>query len=67
MKISNLKILTAIITAWFSACAVGPDYVKPEVENSTEFKEALNWKKAEPKDHEILSKWWEVFNDPKLN
>jgi NodT family efflux transporter outer membrane factor (OMF) lipoprotein len=48
-------------------CTVGPDYVKPAVETPSAFKEAQNWKVAQPRDNLPRDKWWEVFDDPLLN
>src|SRR4051794_37257510 len=53
--------------ALLAACSVGPDYVRPEVESPAAFKEMQGWKQAEPKDHEIRGKWWEIFGDPLLD
>src|SRR5215472_16086380 len=48
-------------------CTVGPDYVKPAVEAPSAFKEAQNWKVAQPRDNLPRDKWWEVFDDAQLN
>jgi NodT family efflux transporter outer membrane factor (OMF) lipoprotein len=51
-----------------SACAVGPDYVKPAVVVPAKYKEAKkHWKVAEPCDDRDHGPWWEVFHDPQLN
>ncbi|MFI4940325.1 MAG: efflux transporter outer membrane subunit, partial [Burkholderiales bacterium] len=50
-----------------SACAVGPDYVKPNVETPATFKEQAGWKIAQPADLDIPGKWWELYHDPLLN
>ena len=50
-----------------SACAVGPDYKKPAISIPKEFKEAAQWKLAEPKDELPRGNWWEIFADSKLN
>lgn len=55
------------VIALLSGCAVGPDYVRPPVEVPASYKEAENWKVAEPKDHLIRGGWWEIFNDPYLS
>lgn len=55
-----------VLLLQLSACAVGPDYVRPPVETPAEFKEAKGWKTAQPRDHELRGKWWEVFDDPVL-
>lgn len=64
----QMKLLAvAASTVLLSACAVGPDYVRPEVAQPAVFKEAAGWKTAEPRDQEIRGKWWEIYNDPLLN
>ncbi len=60
-------IMFAAMAGFISACAVGPDYVKPTAPTPAGYKEMEGWKVAEPKDHEVRGKWWEVFNDPQLN
>lgn len=50
-----------------SACAVGPDYVRPATEAPTAFKENKDWKTATPKDQELRGNWWEIYQDPQLN
>ena len=49
------------------ACTVGPDYRRPSSAASTNFKELKGWKQAQPRDHELPGKWWEIFKDPYLN
>lgn len=58
---------SALSLMLLSACAVGPDYVRPAVEMPTAFKESAGWKIAKPRDQEIRGKWWEIYNDPLLN
>ena len=66
--VHQMKLLAALIpVALLAACAVGPDYKRPDVEQPAAFKENANWKIAEPRDTEIRGKWWEVYNDPLLN
>lgn len=61
------KIVVASIAVFFSACTVGPDYLKPTAVVPLEFKETKGWKVAQPQDEAIKGKWWEIFNDPQLN
>lgn len=55
------------LVAALTGCTVGPDYVRPEAEVPVAFKEARNWKRAQPQDHRPRGNWWEIFNDPLLN
>ncbi|MEN6320952.1 MAG: efflux transporter outer membrane subunit [Syntrophaceae bacterium] len=48
-------------------CSVGPDYTRPDVAVPAGFKELKGWRKAQPRDQEIRTKWWEEFGDPLLN
>jgi NodT family efflux transporter outer membrane factor (OMF) lipoprotein len=60
-------VASTLLMALLTACAVGPDYVRPAVETPASFKESAGWKTAEPRDQEIRGKWWEIYNDPLLN
>ncbi len=51
-----------------SGCAVGPDYERPALEVSDDFKESPSgWKEAQPRDEISRGKWWEIFGDAELN
>lgn len=68
MKLKGVRIAVFAATiALLSACAVGPDYVRPTVEAPAAYKEMDGWKPAQPRDQEIRGKWWEAFGDPLLN
>ncbi|MDD1644564.1 MAG: efflux transporter outer membrane subunit [Methylococcaceae bacterium] len=62
-----LRLLAVICTLILNACTVGPDYRRPSSATSTSFKELKGWKQAQPRDHELPGKWWEIFKDPYLN
>jgi NodT family efflux transporter outer membrane factor (OMF) lipoprotein len=59
--------LLPVVLVLASGCTVGPDYVRPRVVAPEAFKEMDGWKKAEPADHLLRGKWWEIFNDSRLN
>lgn len=61
------QLLNVICFLMLTACTVGPDYRRPVSATSTKFKELKGWKQAQPRDHEIPGKWWEIFKDPYLN
>lgn len=63
-----------------AGCMVGPKYRTPSALprpaqtpaayrelTPADFKNTDGWKVAEPKDDALRGKWWEIFNDPKLN
>jgi NodT family efflux transporter outer membrane factor (OMF) lipoprotein len=50
-----------------AACTVGPDYVRPPEVVPEAYKEMQGWKVAEPMDHLVRGKWWELFDDPQLS
>jgi NodT family efflux transporter outer membrane factor (OMF) lipoprotein len=58
-----------LIGATLSACAVGPDYQRPQSAVPTAYKEAQNdkWKIAVPADQVQRGNWWEIFADEQLN
>ncbi len=61
-----LQALLSIVLQ-FSGCTVGPKYHQPPVETPTAYKEIGNWKTAEPGDQKLPEKWWEIFQDSRLN
>jgi NodT family efflux transporter outer membrane factor (OMF) lipoprotein len=63
-----LRLLSAFAgLAWVAACAVGPDYHRPKMETSADFKESAEWKPSEPNDVFNRGPWWEIFKDDVLN
>ena len=63
MKLFSILTLTLALTG----CAVGPDYLRPDVDSPPAFKEAPGWKAAEPQDESPRGHWWEVYGDTDLN
>ena len=58
--------LTLLFVAMLTACTLGPDYVRPDVNVPQAWKEAP-YKTAEPADASPRGAWWERFNDPLLD
>ena len=49
-------------------CVVGPRYSRPSAPIPTDYKETpQNWKLAQPADQTLRGKWWETYQDPRLN
>ena len=53
--------------ALLSACAVGPDYVRPTLPVPAAYKESGNWKPADPGRALSGQPWWQAYGDPALN
>ncbi len=61
------KTALIVMAGTLAACAVGPDYRRPETPVSANYKEAESgrWKIATPNAIE-QGQWWEVFNSDEL-
>jgi multidrug efflux system outer membrane protein len=58
----RIAVLCVAAGALLSACAVGPDYQRPEIKAPEE------WRIDYPKAAEVANtKWWEQFGDPALD
>jgi NodT family efflux transporter outer membrane factor (OMF) lipoprotein len=68
-KAFSLGVLgsACIALGLIAGCAVGPKYTKPTVQVPPAYKEAGNWKLAQPSDSAAKGKWWEIFKEPQLN
>lgn len=53
--------------ALVSACAVGPDYVRPAAPVPVAYKELEGWKRAEPRVAASGAPWWSIYSDPVLD
>jgi NodT family efflux transporter outer membrane factor (OMF) lipoprotein len=59
--------VAASAVLWLAGCAVGPDYVRPDVDTPAAFKETGDWKLAEPSDAVSKGEWWAIYQDPVLS
>ena len=68
-------LFLSLCFAGLAGCTVGPNYHRPTAPAPPSYKEQAvvptpppgNWKQAQPDDAAHRGKWWEVYNDPKLN
>ena len=67
MKHFPTVLVLSYIVLFYGCAAVGPDYVRPDVPVSKD------WRAASPMDqekqqtnHQRLAVWWRAFNDPML-
>ncbi|MGS0743010.1 efflux transporter outer membrane subunit [Glaciimonas sp. GG7] len=59
--------VAAALSATLSGCAVGPDYVRPQIDTPAAFKENTAWKTATPQQIDTNHPWWETYGDSTLN
>ena len=60
-----MSVAAALAVA--AACAVGPNYHRPKLDTSPDFKEAGAWKPSEPNDALNRGPWWEIYGDDVLS
>ncbi|MGL4315158.1 MAG: efflux transporter outer membrane subunit [Pseudomonas sp.] len=65
MPLRPLYLAIAVLT--LSACAVGPDYLRPDSAPSAQFKQAAGWKGAAPADTALRGDWWTLYGDAELD
>jgi NodT family efflux transporter outer membrane factor (OMF) lipoprotein len=68
-KLLARAFAVAIGAALATACAVGPDYHRPDAVTTVaaDFKESADWKPSEPNDVLSRGPWWKIFNDEQLD
>jgi NodT family efflux transporter outer membrane factor (OMF) lipoprotein len=76
MTMFRLQTVAATaVCALIAGCTVGPNYKRPTAPSAPAFKGNApppsipngSWKQAQPSDQVLRGKWWEIYNDPKLN
>jgi NodT family efflux transporter outer membrane factor (OMF) lipoprotein len=69
MKVLRLlaALSSAITMLTLSACAVGPDYRRPETDVPAAWAATIPWREATPEDAERKGSWWTGFEDPELD
>ena len=61
------SLLALAAAALLSACAAGPDYVRPTLPVPDAYKEAGGWKPADPRPAASGLAWWTAYGDPVLD
>ena len=62
------RLLALVLsTLLLNACAIGPDYQRPDTTTPVAFKEAAGWRQANPSDALARGAWWELYGDAQLN
>jgi NodT family efflux transporter outer membrane factor (OMF) lipoprotein len=65
--VQRAAVISLASVLFLAGCAVGPKYQRPPVEVPPAYKEAGNWKTAQPNELSLRGNWWEIFQDPQLN
>ncbi|HLT05455.1 MAG TPA: efflux transporter outer membrane subunit [Pseudomonas sp.] len=60
-------LVLALAVTGLSACALGPDYQRPELEISDHYRQVQGWKPAAPADTLERGAWWALYDDWELN
>ncbi|MBV8732582.1 MAG: TolC family protein, partial [Acidobacteriia bacterium] len=74
-RVTKDTVPLAFILVLFAGCNPAPKYSRPTFPAPPSYKEAppdqykevAGWKIADPSDDKIRPKWWEMYNDPRLN
>ena len=64
------RALSLVALATVAGCqylSVGPVYHRPSLEVPESYKEARDWKPAEPQDTKPRGNWWDLYDDPDLD
>ncbi|HTO20563.1 MAG TPA: efflux transporter outer membrane subunit [Pseudomonas sp.] len=62
------RLLTlALLVGSLSACALGPDYQRPELDIPEQYRQVQGWKPAAPADALERGAWWSRYDDWELD
>ena len=67
MRLMSRALCLTTGAALATACAVGPDYHRPQFDAAANYKESSDWKPSEPNDVLSRGPWWKIFNDDVLD
>jgi NodT family efflux transporter outer membrane factor (OMF) lipoprotein len=69
IRVGAQSITTICVASivFLAGCTVGPKYHRPPAEVPPAYKEAGNWKTAQPSELSLRGNWWEIFQDSQLN
>ena len=63
----TLRLTPLAAMLLLSACAVGPNYRRPDAPVAGDYKENKDWKPAVPAQVPSDQPWWSIYNDPLLD
>jgi NodT family efflux transporter outer membrane factor (OMF) lipoprotein len=62
-----LRLVALATVAGCQYLSVGPVYHRPSIEVPQGYREAQEWKPAEPQDTKPRGNWWDLYDDPDLD
>lgn len=62
-----LRVVAAAMALSVTACALGPDYVEPQIHHPAAFKYQDGWQTVPDRPWDAQGQWWQAFEDPLLN
>ena len=60
-------LILALVVSGLSACTLGPDYQRPELEIPEQYRQVQGWKPAAPADALERGAWWSRYDDWELD
>jgi outer membrane protein, multidrug efflux system len=63
---ARYRALSATPALLLAACAVGPDYKRPEAPLPPNWRTDAPWREANPEDGKLKGDWWTIFGDAEL-
>lgn len=67
MNIPFRPLFLALAVGGLSACALGPDYQRPQLDIPDQFRQVQGWKPAAPADALDRGNWWSLYDNGELN
>lgn len=67
IALPTLLALHLVVGLALSACAIGPDYQRPQLQTPAQFKQIEGWTQAKPGDVLERGSWWQLYGDAELN
>lgn len=66
-RLPTLLALHLVMGLALSACTIGPDYQRPQLQTPAQFKQIKGWTQAKPGDVLERGSWWQLYGDSELN
>lgn len=64
--LSKSTLAAIVVASLCTGCAVGPDYVRPDISLPTQYQDQAQKDPAQAQARADLAAWWSAFGDPQL-